>query len=98
MHLGPDPWQGTRQAAHQPAQVLVSQPRLDQRRRRYGYVPLEAAAAGPSCAACLWVLAGISVSHTAGQHAAAPDRHRTFQICFLSAERVDQARPERTIL
>ena len=77
-----------REAARQPAQVLVPQSRRgDDERRLRGHLPPEAAAAGVSGAAGLRLVAGLSLPCAAARDAQPSDRHRPVQIRRVQAER-----------
>ena len=84
---------GQGQAARQPAQGVVQQPRGGHGQRRLrGDLPSEAAAAGVADAARLGLFADLSVPRAAGADAAAPDRHRAVQVRRVQAERTHQGR------
>src|SRR5215212_5028491 len=80
MHLGSAAGHGEREAARQPAQILVPQPRPghDQGRVR-GHLPPEAAAAGLAGAVGGRVVAGLSLPCAAARHAHQSDRDRPVQ-------------------
>ena len=78
-----------REAAHQPAQILVPQPRGGHHQWRLrGHLSPEAAAAVVSGAARLRLVAGLSLPCAAARDAPASDRHRPVQIRRVQAERI----------
>src|SRR5579862_2749606 len=84
---------------HQPAQVVVLEPRSgnDERRARGDLSP-EAAAAGLYRAARLRLLADLSVPRCAGADASTSNRHRTVQVCLVQAGRDDRVDAEPRLL
>ena len=99
MHLGSLDRQVAREAASQPAQVMVWQPRRgDSRWRPRGHISLPAAAAGLPRTARLRVLGRLSLSRAAGGNAAASDRYRPVQIRRVQTQRAHHADAQPRLL
>src|SRR5215831_1755310 len=99
MHLGSADRQRERQAAHQPAQILVRQSRRRQRQRRFrGHLSPQATAALVSDSAGFGMVAGLSLSRAGARHAPASDWNQPVQIRRVQAEPVDHARPQPRLL
>ena len=99
MHLGHADRQIAGQAAAQPAQGLVSEPRRRRAGRRLrGDICAEALAAGLSDAAGERHVAGLSVPRPGARYAHPPGRHGTLQIRRIQAERIHPGGQESGLL
>ena len=82
---------GEGEAAHQPAQILVRQPRRGEGKRRLrGHLSPQTAAGGVPCDAGDGLVADLSLPCSAGPDAAASDRHGPIQIHRVQAQRDHQ--------
>src|SRR5229473_390527 len=87
MHVRAAARHGSRKAAHQPAQILVQQPRRgDHEWRLRGHLPFDAPTAIPAGVAGDRLVADLSLPCFAGTDAPAPYRHRPVQIRRVQAE------------
>ncbi len=81
VHLGHAARQVGCQVPHQPAQIVVLEPRSGHHQRRSrGDLSSEATATGPDRASRFRIFAGLSLPRAAAGHASAPDRHWPVQI------------------
>src|SRR6516164_2959626 len=99
MHLESTNGQVEREAAHQPSQGLVRQPRKGHHQWRLrGELPSQATATFVSDAARQRVLRDLSLSRGAVADAAASDWHRSVQIRRVRAEPIDQSNAQSELL
>src|ERR1700680_909360 len=99
MHLGPADRPRRRQAARQPAQILVAEPRSGGREWRLrGDISLEASTAGVSRAARFRVFSDLPLPSAGARDAYPPGRHRSLQIRRVQTERAYQGDEEPGLL